>query len=59
MAGHPALVITGRRPDGLDLYMLYLAQGIDTNVVLINYRPATPSTPADSSNWQRFLDAIR
>jgi hypothetical protein len=59
LGGHPALVITGRRPDGLDLYMLYVAEGKDADVVLINYRPATPPTPADSSTWQLFLEAIR
>ena len=55
----PDLIITGRRPDGLDLYMLYVAEGKDADVVLINYRPATPPTPADSSTWQLFLEAIR
>lgn len=59
IAGHPALVITARRPDGLDLYMLYIARGSDTNVLLVNYRPATPPTPADSANWRRFLEEIR
>jgi hypothetical protein len=41
------------------LYMLYLADEVDAKVVLINYRPATPPTPADSANWQLFLEAIR
>jgi hypothetical protein len=59
IAGHPALVITARRPDGLDLYMLYIARGSDKDVLLVNYRPATPPTPADSANWQRFLEEIR
>ena len=56
---HDGLVVTGRRADGLELYMLYLARGTDSNVVLINYRTATPPTPADSANWQRFLAEIR
>ncbi len=59
IAGHPALVITARRPDGLDLYMLYIARGSDKNVLLVNYRPATPPTPADSANWRNFLEEIR
>jgi hypothetical protein len=59
IAGHPALVITARRPDGLDLYMLYIARGSDKDVVLVSYRPATPPTPADSANWRRFLGEIR
>jgi len=58
-ARFPGLVITGHRPDGFELYMLYLARGVDNAVVLINYRTATPPTALDSANWQRFLDAIR
>jgi hypothetical protein len=58
-AGHPALVVTGQRSDGFDLYMLYLARGTDPSVIAINYRPATPSTPLDSATWQQFLEAIR
>jgi hypothetical protein len=59
IAGHPALVITARRPDGLELYMLYIARGSDKDVLLVNYRPATPPTPADSANWRHFLEEIR
>ncbi len=59
IAGHPALVITARRPDGLDLYMLYIARGSDKAVLLVSYRPATPPTPADSANWRHFLEEIR
>jgi hypothetical protein len=58
-AGHSGLVVTGHRADGFELYMLYLARESDSNVVLINYRPATPPTPADSANWRRFLSEIR
>jgi hypothetical protein len=58
-ARHAGLVITGRRADGFELYMLYLARGSNADVLLINYRPATPPTSADFANWQRFLDQIR
>src|SRR5262245_9204019 len=57
--GHSGLVVTGRRSDGLELYMLYLAREAGSDVVLINYRTATPPTPADSANWRRFLSEIR
>jgi len=57
--GHSGLVVTGRRADGLELYMLYLARENGSNVVLINYRTATPATSADSANWHRFLAEIR
>ena len=58
-ARHAGLVITGRRADGFELFMLYLARGDDADVLLINYRPATPPTSADSARWNRFLDQIR
>jgi hypothetical protein len=58
-SGHSGLVVTGRRADGLELYMLYLARDAGANVVLINYRTATPPTPSDSENWRRFLSEIR
>ncbi|HKF45187.1 MAG TPA: hypothetical protein VKG01_18990 [Thermoanaerobaculia bacterium] len=57
--GHSGLVVTGRRADGLELYMLYLAREAGANVVLINYRTATPPTASDSENWRRFLSEIR
>ena len=57
--GHSGLIVTGRRGDGLQLYMLYLARDAGSSVVLINYRTATPPTPADSANWRRFLSEIR
>jgi hypothetical protein len=57
--GHSGLVVTGRRADGLELYMLYLAREAGSAVVLINYRTATPPTSADSANWRRFLSEIR
>jgi hypothetical protein len=59
LARHPALVITARRPNGLDLYLLYVARGTGADVLLISYRPAVPATPADSANWRQFLDSIR
>ena len=58
-ARHAGLVVTGRRADGFELYMLYLARGADADVILINYRPATPPTTSDAANWQYFLDQIR
>ena len=57
--GHSGLVVTGRRADGFELYMLYLARDAGPNVVLINYRTATPPTSADAANWRRFLSEIR
>jgi hypothetical protein len=56
---HSGLIVTGHRADGLELYMLYLAREAGSDVVLINYRTATPSTSADSANWRRFLSEIR
>jgi hypothetical protein len=58
-ARHAGLVITGQGGDGLELYMLYLAGDDDDEVLLINYRPATPPNPTDSATWKRFLDQIR
>jgi hypothetical protein len=56
---HPALVVTGRTREGSDLYLIYLAHGLDDNVLLINYRPATPPVFADAAVWTRFLDSIQ
>jgi hypothetical protein len=55
---HPGLVVTGRTREGSSLYLVYLAHGLDDNVLLINYRPATPPVPADAAVWTRFLDSI-
>ena len=55
---HPGLVVTGRTREGSNLYLVYLAHGLDDNVLLINYRPATPPVPADAAVWTRFLDSI-
>ncbi len=54
---HPGLVVTGRTREGSDLYLVHLAHGLDDNVLLINYRPATPPVPADTAVWTRFLDS--
>jgi hypothetical protein len=56
---HPALIVTGRTREGSNLYLVYLAHGLDDNVLLINYRPATPPVPADAAVWTRFLDSIQ
>jgi hypothetical protein len=58
-AHHAGMAITGRRGDGFELYLLYLAGVGEDGVLLINYRTATPPTPADSTNWRRFLEEIR
>ena len=56
---HPGLVVTGRTREGSNLYLVYLAHGLDDNVLLINYRPTTPPVPADATVWTRFLDSIQ
>jgi len=56
---HPGLVVTGRTREGSKLYLVYLAHGLDDNVLLINYRPATPPIPADAAVWRRFLNSIQ
>jgi hypothetical protein len=52
-------VLTGKAKNGLDLYLLYLAPGLGTNVLVINYHSATPPSPADNAVWVRFLDSIQ
>jgi hypothetical protein len=56
---HPGLIVTGKTREGSSLYLVYLAHGLDDNVLLINYRPATPPAPADAAVWTRFLDSIQ
>ena len=56
---HPGLIVTGKTREGSSLYLVYLAHGLDDNVLLINYRPATPPVPADAAVWTRFLDSIQ
>lgn len=56
---YPARIVTGKSKGGSDLYLLYLAPGLGTNVLLINYRPATPPSAADAAVWTRFLDSIQ
>jgi hypothetical protein len=51
---HPGLVVTGKTREGSSLYLVYLAHGLDDNVLLINYRPATPPRPRRRGG----LDAI-
>lgn len=55
---HPGLIVTGKVPNGSDLYMLYLAHTVGEKVLLINYRPATPAVAADRIVWRKFLDSI-
>jgi hypothetical protein len=52
-------VVTGKAKSGPSLYLLYLAPGLGTNVLLINYRPATPPSSTDAAVWSHFLDSIR
>jgi len=41
---------------GKRVYMLYLAMGIDSNTLLINYHPpAAQPLPASDQRWQEFL----
>jgi hypothetical protein len=56
---HPGLVVTGKTRESSSLYLVYLAHGLDDNVLLINYRPATPPVPADAAIWTQFLDSIQ
>jgi hypothetical protein len=56
---HAGLIATGKTRGGWSLYLVYLAHGLDDNVLLINYRPATPPVPADAEVWTRFLDSIQ
>ncbi len=56
---HPGLIVTGKTREGSSLYLVYLAHGLDDNVLLINYRPATPPVPAGAAVWTRFLDSIQ
>jgi hypothetical protein len=51
-------VVTGKAKSGSDLYILYLAPGIGTNVILINYVPSTLPSSADAAVWSHFLDSI-
>jgi hypothetical protein len=45
--------------DGKRVYMLYLAMGIDSNTLLINYhRPAAQPLQASDQRWQEFLAGI-
>ena len=58
-APRPALEMVAEMPDGQRVYMLYLAMGIEDNVVLINYHPPVQRTGADDRRWQEFLAGIK
>lgn len=54
----PALEMVAEMPDGRRVYMLYLAMGIEDDVVLINYHPPAQRTAADDRRWQELVAGI-
>lgn len=58
LARAPALVVSGRGPNGAPLRLLYLALP-GSNVLLVNFHEAVSAAPDDESKWKRFLESIR
>lgn len=67
LAGAPALVVSGRGPNGAPLRLLYLAlirpaaeaEAAAADVLLVNFHAAVSADPADESTWKRFLESVR
>ena len=63
LAGAPAIVVTGRSPNGAPLYLLYLALVRETGaeVLLVNFHaPVDPGAGRpDVETWRRFVGSIR
>jgi hypothetical protein len=56
--GVPLAVITGTHPEGGRTNMIYVATGIDTNVIFIYYRRSNEWSDADELIWNTFLDSL-
>jgi hypothetical protein len=63
LAGAPAVVVTGRSPNGAPLYLLYLAlvRESGAEVLLVNFHaPVDPGAGRpDVEMWRRFVGSIR
>ena len=63
LGGVPAIVVTGRGPNGAALFLLYLAipRGSAAEVLLVNFHaPVNPgASRPDLEIWRRFVASVR
>lgn len=61
LGGAPALVVTGRGPNGAPLFLVYLAIVRDSGaeVLLVNFHAPVEPAGGGAETWRRFVASIR